>query len=245
MAAGVLLGEPALLNALVPGVAYVVAVARTGAAEDPWPARRTGVFLAALLLLAVATSGAADDRAKASLAWHMAQQMTLLFVVPLGAIAGRPDLLLRGGVRRAAGARAALGAAWLAAAGIQWIVHLPAVLDAIWDQPATLAAVHWALVAAGLAFFGCALAASSSGRLHPLAAAAYVVSMMAATDAIGLWLLFDPLVVYDRYAGPGALADQRRAGAVMFASGMVPLLLAARMAYAWISAAHFSDGGGA
>ena len=54
--------------------------------------------------------------------------------------------------------------------------------------------------------------------------ALYVVSIMAGTDAIGLWLLFDPKVVYDSYTGAGALADQHRAGAVMFTAGMVPLL---------------------
>jgi cytochrome c oxidase assembly factor CtaG len=171
----------------------------------------------------------------------MAQQMTLLFAVPLGLITGRPDGL----VRRPAGARpramsaTALAGAWLALTAVQWVVHVPAVLDALWSRPGALAAVHWALVAAGVAFFGCALAAVSSGRMHHLAAALYVISAMPATDAIGLWLLFDPHVVYDRYAGAGAVVDQHRAGAVMFAAGMVPLFLAARMAYGWIS-----EGGG-
>jgi Cytochrome c oxidase caa3 assembly factor (Caa3_CtaG) len=60
---------------------------------------------------------------------------------------------------------------------------------------------------------------------------------MAAADAIGLWLLFDPNVVYACYAGADALADQHGAGAIMFAAGMVPLLVGAGIAYRWMSPA--------
>ncbi len=231
------LGWLAVVNAVVPAAAYVTGEHRTRRAGRAWPARRTAAFLAAVVVLGAATSGALDDRARASLAWHMTQQMTLLFVVPLGLIAGGPgELLGRSGARRAwKPSPAALAGAWLALAAVQWVVHVPSVLDELWSRPAALAAVHWALVAAGAAFFGCAFAAVSSGRLHPLAAALYVVSTMPATDAIGLWLLFDPSAVYERYAGAGAIADQHRAGAVMFTAGMVPLFLAARMAYGWIS----------
>jgi cytochrome c oxidase assembly factor CtaG len=228
------LGAASVLNAVVPGAAYVAGVEHIRRAGRAWPARRTAALLAALLVLGAATSGAADARAQASLAWHMTQQMALLFVVPLGIVAARPDELA-GRRSRWAPSAAALGAAWLAVAVVQWLVHAPAVLDALARRPAALAAVHWALVAAGVGFFGCALAAVASRRFHPLAVVLYVVSVMAATDAIGLWLLFDPHVVYDRYAGAGALADQERAGAVMFAAGMVPLLVGAGIALRWLS----------
>jgi cytochrome c oxidase assembly factor CtaG len=185
-------------------------------------------------VLGAATGGAADDRAQASLAWHMTQQMALLFVVPLAIVAARPDELSAGS-RRFVPSAAALGAAWLAIAGVQWTVHVPAVLDALARRPVALGALHWALVAAGVAFFGLAFSALRSGRVHPLAVALCVVGIMAGTDAIGLWLLFDPHVVYDRYTGPGALADQHRAGAVMFAAGMVPLLVGAGIAFRWLS----------
>jgi cytochrome c oxidase assembly factor CtaG len=225
------LGGLAFLNVALPGAAYVAGAERLRRSGTEWPARRTAAFLAAVVVLAAATSGAADDRARSELAWHMAQQMTLLFVVPLGLIAGRPDALLR---RRTSWtpSAAALAAAWLAAAGIQWVVHIPAVLDALNRRPVALGAVHWALLAAGAAFFGCALAALRSGRFHPLAVALYVVSIMAGTDAIGLWLIFDPRAVYDGFT----VADQHRAGAVMFAAGIVPLLVGAGIAHRWISA---------
>lgn len=226
------LGGLAFLNVALPGAAYVAGAERLRRSGAGWPARRTAAFLAGVVVLAVATSAAADDRARAALAWHMAQQMTLLFVVPLGLIAGRPDALVR---RRASWTPSAfaLGAAWLAAAGVQWVAHIPAVLDALNRRPAALGAVHWALVAAGVAFFGCALAALQSGRFHPLAVALYVVSIMAGTDAVGLWLIFDPRAVYDGFT----VADQHRAGAVMFAAGMVPLLIGAGVAYRWLASA--------
>ncbi len=226
------LGGLAFLNVALPGAAYVAGAERLRRSGAAWPARRTAAFLAAVVVLAVATSAAADDRARAALAWHMAQQMTLLFVVPLGLIAGRPDALLR---RRAnwTPSAAVLAAAWLAAAGVQWVVHVPAVLDALNRRPAALGALHWTLMAAGAAFFGCALAALASGRFHPLAVALYVVSIMAGTDAIGLWLIFDPRAVYAGFA----VADQHRAGAVMFAAGMVPLLVGTGVAYRWLASA--------
>jgi cytochrome c oxidase assembly factor CtaG len=226
------LGGLAFLNVALPGAAYVAGTERLRRSGAGWPARRTAAFLAGVVVLAVATSAAADDRARAALAWHMAQQMTLLFVVPLGLIAGRPDALMRRRVSWTPSAFA-LGAAWLAAAGVQWVAHIPAVLDALNRRPVALGAVHWALVGAGVAFFGCALAALQSGRFHPLAVALYVVSIMAGTDAIGLWLIFDPRAVYDGFT----VADQHRAGAVMFAAGMVPLLVGAGVAYRLLASA--------
>ena len=226
------LGGLAFLNVALPGAAYFAGAERLRRSGAGWPARRTAAFLAGVVVLAVATSAAADDRARAALAWHMAQQMTLLFVVPLGLIAGRPDALMRRRVSWTPSAFA-LGAAWLAAAGVQWVAHIPAVLDALNRRPAALGAVHWALVVAGVVFFGCALAALQSGRFHPLAVALYVVSIMAGTDAIGLWLIFDPRAVYDGFT----VADQHRAGAVMFAAGMVPLLVGAGVAYRLLASA--------
>lgn len=238
LAASVLLaplGAAALLNALVPGLAYVAGIERVHRLGQAWPGRRTAAALAALLLLGAATSAVVDDRAQASLAWHMTQQMALLFLVPVALVAGRPDRLLRRRADTSPPSPVVLGAAWLAFVAVQWVVHVPGVLSALGSRPAALAALHWALVAAGAAFFWCAFAALRSDRFHPLSVGLYVASIMAGTDAIGLWLLFDPNVVYDGYAGAGALADQHRAGAIMFAAGMIPLSIAAAVAYRWMS----------
>jgi cytochrome c oxidase assembly factor CtaG len=215
------------LNAVVPAAVYLVAVRRLRRAGGEWPASRTGVFLAAVGLAALATSSIADDAARRSLAWHMTGQMTLLLVVAPGVVAGHPLQLMRrvGGPKIAHPPGPAL--AWVVFVGVQWLVHVPALLAFALRHSAAFALMHWLLVIAGIMFF----AQTESTRLHPLALALYVVSAMPTTDAIALWLLLDPHVVYPHYA----LADQQVAGAIMFGAGNILLIAGAWIAgrYLW------------
>jgi cytochrome c oxidase assembly factor CtaG len=221
------------LNAVVPAAAYLALVRKLRRAGGEWPAARTAVFVAAFVVAAVATSSVADDAARRSLAWHMTGQMALLLVVPPAIVAGRP-LELAG---RALGRRPALtpppAVAWIAFVGIQWLVHVPAVFAFALREPAAYGLMHWLLVLAGVAFF----AQAGARRMHPLALALYVAAAMPTTDAIGLWLLLDPHVIYPHYAGPGALGDQQAAGAIMFGAGNVLLLAAA-----WIAGRYLWEG---
>jgi cytochrome c oxidase assembly factor CtaG len=222
------------LNAVMPAAAYVALVRRVRRNGGEWRAARTAAFVAAFVLAAVATSSVADDAARRSLAWHMTGQMALLLVVPPAIVAGRP-LVLAG---RALGRRSPPlvpppAVAWIAFVGIQWLVHVPPVFAFALREPAAYAAMHLLLVLAGVAFF----AQAGSGRLHPLALALYVAAAMPTTDAIGLWLLLDPHVIYPHYAGPGALGDQQAAGAIMFGAGNVLLLAAA-----WIAGRYLWEG---
>jgi cytochrome c oxidase assembly factor CtaG len=221
------------LNAVVPAAVYLALVLKVRRDGGGWPAARTAAFIAACAIAAVAASSAADDAARRSLAWHMTGQMTLLLVVPPVLVAGRPLEL----VRRALGRRPALtppaALAWIAFVGIQWLVHIPAVFAVALREPAAYGLMHWLLVLAGVAFF----AQPGAGRMHPLALALYVAAVMPTTDAIGLWLLLDPHVIYRHYAGPGALADQQAAGAIMFGAGNVLLLAAG-----WIAGRYLWEG---
>jgi cytochrome c oxidase assembly factor CtaG len=221
------------LNAIVPVAAYLLLVRRLRRAGGAWPAVRTAVFVAAFVVAAVATSSAADDAARRSLAWHMTGQMALLLLVPPAIVAGRPlELGGRALGRRPLGTPPA-AVAWIAFVGIQWLVHVPAVFAFALHRPAAWGAMHWLLVLAGIAFF----AQAGAGRMHPLALALYVAAAMPTTDAIGLWLLLDPHVVYPHYAGPGALGDQQAAGAIMFGAGNVLLLAAG-----WIAGRYLWEG---
>jgi cytochrome c oxidase assembly factor CtaG len=179
------------------------------------------------MLAALATSSAADDAARRSLAWHMTEQMTLLLVVAPGVVAGHPLRLIRraGGPAIAHPPGPAL--AWVAFVGVQWLVHVPALLAFGLRHSVAYALIHWLLVIAGVMFF----AQTGSTRLHPLALALYVVSAMPTTDAIALWLLLDPHRVYPHYA----LADQQVAGAIMFGAGNILLIAGAWIAgrYLW------------
>ena len=215
------------LNALVPAAFYLVAVRRLHRAGGEWPASRTVAFVAAVVLAAVATSSIADSAARRSLAWHMTEQMTLLLVVAPGVVAGRPLELIRriGGPRIAHPPGPAL--AWTVFVGVQWLVHVPALLAFALRHSAALALMHWLLVIAGIMFY----AQMRSTRLHPLALALYMVSAMPTTDAIALWLLLDPHMVYPHYA----LGDQQVAGAIMFGAGNILLIAGAWIAgrYLW------------
>jgi putative membrane protein len=221
------------LNALVPAAVYVALVRKVRRDGGEWPAARTAAFVAAFVLAAAATSTAADEAARRSLAWHMTGQMALLLLVPPGIVAGRPLALaaLALGRRRPAPPPAAI--AWIAFVGIQWLVHVPAVLAFALREPGAYGLMHWLLVLVGVAFF----AQAGARRMHPLALALYVAAAMPTTDAIGLWLILDPRVVYSHYAGPGALGDQQAAGAIMFAAGNVLLLAAG-----WIAGRYLWEG---
>ena len=219
------------LNAVVPATIYLVVVRRVRRGGGAWPARRTAVFLTGVTLAALATSSAADEAARRSLAWHMTVQMALLLLVGPAVVAGHPLALLR----RVAGRRMPRppgpAVAWIGFVGVQWVVHVPAVTAFGLREPSAFALMHWLLIGAGVAFF----AQIASARLHPLALALYIASAMPTTDAIALWLLLDPRIVYANYAGSGGLADQQAAGAIMFGAGNVLLVAAAWIAgrYLW------------
>ena len=231
-AAVAMLGVEAL-NAIVPAAIYLLGVGRVEREGGAWPRRRTAAFLASLAGAAAATSGVADSAARGSLAWHMAQQMTLLVAVPPVLLAGRPGTLLRRALGRDLPRAPGPAAAWCLFVGLQWILHAPPVLAAA-RAPALAALMHWALVLAGVLFFAHVFPGDRAGRLHPAARAAYLLSAMPTTDAIALWLVFDPHVVYAGYGGPGALTNQRLAGMIMFAAGTALLVAAGIVAGRWL-----------
>jgi len=222
------------LTALVPIAAYLLAVRHVRRSPSGWPAARTISFLLGIAVAAAATSVWVDDLASRSLSWHMAQQMALLLVVAPAVVAARPLELLH----RVAGERRwpvpGPAVAWLAFVGVQWVAHVPPVLDALVRYPVAEGFMHVALLAAGLVFFG-QVTARRGWVANPLALGLFVVSAMPTTDAIALWLILDPHVVYPAFRAPGALADQRTAGVIMFGAGNILLVAAAAIAgrYLW------------
>jgi len=226
VAAGVVAaGAGTTANAAAPTLAYLLLMRHVRGTGGKWPASRAAWFIAAVVLAAAVTMPAVDDRARTSLEWHMSQQMTLLLVVPAGLVASRPLRLFSSATGRDITWAPGPAAAWVCFVGVQWLLHLPVVLDALDRTPALYGLMHLALVAAGVAFVA-QIARPGRSIANPLVLGLYVVSAMPTTDAIALWLIFDPHVVYPAYAGPGALADQRNAGTIMFAAGNLLLVAA-------------------
>jgi len=125
--------------------------------------------------------------------------------------------------------------AWVAFVGIQWALHIPPVLDGIVRRQLWEGMMHIALIAAGAMFFAQVIG-GGAGRLgNPPLAGIYVASAMPTTDAIALWLMLDPHVIYPAFTGPGSLAAQRLAGAIMFGAGNLLLIAAGVIAgrYLW------------
>ena len=87
---------------------------------------------------------------------------------------------------------------------------------------------------AGLAFFG-QITRRRGWVANPLVLSLYILSAMPTADAIALWLILDPHVIYPVFRGPGALADQHTAGVIMFGAGNILLVVGAAIAgrYLW------------
>jgi cytochrome c oxidase assembly factor CtaG len=214
-----------LAGGLIPVLAYLAAMGHLRRLGGEWAAWRAGAFAAAVAMWAAATCSAFDDQAGRSLAWHMTQQMTLLLLVPPLLLAGRP-LALAGRLtgrrsRRVPGPIVA----WLGFVGIQWMLHVPPVLDWVVGRRVAESLMHVALLAAGTLFFAHVMTPEHR-MAQPFAIALYLAAAMPTTDAIALWLILDPRVIYSSFAGAHALADQQAAGVIMFAAGNVLLVAA-------------------
>jgi cytochrome c oxidase assembly factor CtaG len=217
----------------VAALAYLAAAHRV----PGWPRARTAAWLAGLAVLAacvVALDGAADRRLSA----HMLQHVGLtLFAPPLLLLGAPARLALRatGGATRRALARTLRGASVLSRPVVAWALfcgtlaatHLTGIYEQALQAPVLHAAEHAALFWTAVLFWlPLAGAAPVRHRLGPLGALAYLVSAMPVMAAIAIWLDGDTLR-YAAYAGPGALADQHAAAAIMLVGGALATLAAA------------------
>lgn len=197
-----------------------------------------GATLGALIALA-AVAPAVDDQADGSLAAHMLQHLTLVFVAaPLLAWAC-PALLLSSRLGRRGAAsldRAPLRQAaspatgWLALTAVMIVTHVPAVFDTVERHPPLHAAEHAAFLLAGLLFWRPALGPEGRGKLPRSLRLPYLVAAMPAGDLVGMWLVTHGAAAYAAYGG-AAGGDQRTAGVEMIASSFVLAVVGVREAW--------------
>jgi len=197
-----------------------------------WPAGRTAAFLAGLAAIAAALvvlDGAAHRRLSA----HMVQHLLLAFVAAPLLVAGSPLAL----ALRATGARArrllpvpALGhpvIGWVALPAAMAATHFTGIYDAALAHPVVHAAEHGVYLLAGVLFWRPVLGADPvPHRPGPVGRLLYLTLAAGPLAVVGVALASSHRPWYAAYAtSPGALADQRAAGELMWVGG--GLMLAA------------------
>jgi putative membrane protein len=213
----------------VPLAAWIVTLAAALAAlgalaqAGRWPRRRLAAGAGGLLVAGGALSPPAEAACTHSLTAHMLAHGALVCVAaPLLALALPPPGRMGG--RR-------LAAAWAALAACQWIVYLGGVLPRSLAHDPLHGLVMAVLLGTALAFWRAVLAPDE----RPARRVAALLLAMPAGDAVAVWLMAADGPRYAHLAltegRAAALADQRRAAAVMLAGSLV--LAAAALSLAW------------
>ncbi len=194
--------------------------------------RSSLVYLgAAALTFVLSVFGPMDARADGSFAWHMVQHLALLFAVPLLLLLAHPLEWLgsprapwrRSLVRAARSTPVRLlcspAACLLLFIAVLWGVHFTSLYEAALEHPLIHVGEHLLLLATGL-FFWLPVVAPAPLRVPPQPVRAlylFVALPQGALLSVALLAARHPL--YAHYAGPGALADQHAAAAVMWVGG--------------------------
>jgi putative membrane protein len=213
-------------QALLCGGVYLWAIRRL---RRPWPAVRTLSFLGGIACVVVALQSGLDAYDDRLLSVHMVQHLLLLQLAPLLLLGGRPTLLLLRAIpppRRPRAARALARVrpltgplpCLLVFTLVVVLSHLPSFYDATLSSDALHELEHVAYLGAGLLVWWPILDADPVGsqRLGGLGKLVYMLVAMVPMAVIGAYLNRHSSLVYAAYA---EIADQYRAGAVMWVAG--------------------------
>jgi putative membrane protein len=235
--------EDATVAALlgIAGMLYAAGVAVARARGRTFQSGKIAAFAAGLTILGGALIGPADDLADRSLAWHMIQHLAIIgFAAPLLllgaplrlALAALPPhvaaLLARALNSLPMRALTHPAIAWLQFAFVLYAAHFSTLYEAALEHPAIHALEHGLFLSSALIFWTPLLAVAPAPHAPP-----YPVRLLALFAALpmsaflGFIFYVTRHVLYAHYAaGPDALADQTRAGAVMWVAGGLPLFAA-------------------
>ena len=240
---------------LVAGGLYALGLRRVRR-PPPFPPARVVAFYGGLAAAAVALLSPLDAYSGASLTAHMLQHVVLMFVAAPLLVLGAPvTLALRAlgpGARkgfllpvlhsRAVSALAHPVVAWVLFALAQYLTHFTGFYDAALESPLLHAVEHGVYLGVALLFWWPVVAADPVPRkLSFPARLLYLVLAMPLEAFIGVAILSADSVLYPHYetlaapwGGAAALADQGRAGALMWITGdLVALTAGLLVAAAW------------
>jgi putative membrane protein len=219
--------DPILAVELVlAGAVYALAARRV----RRWPTWRLGAFAAGLAVVAAALIGL-DGAAHRTLSGHMAQHLLLVFgAAPLLVLGSPVALALRATgapARRVlrAGALAHPLAGWAALVATMALTHFTGLYEAALAHPALHAAEHLAYLGAAALFWRPVLGADPVPRRPgPVGRLLYLMLAAGPLSVAGVAMESSRYAWYAAYAAqPGALADQHRAGAIMWVGGGLAL----------------------
>jgi putative membrane protein len=210
-----------------------------------WSWRRTASFVGGVACVLVALQSGLDAFDDRLLSVHMVQHLILLELAPLMLVGGRPTLLALRAAAPGPRAELAHGLARLRAittpvgclamfALVVLVTHLPVFYDATLRSVTLHDLEHGLYLSAGLLLWWPLLDGDPSPRvrLDGLGKLGYLIVAMMPMALLGAYLNRASSVVYSAYGRPAhalgvsAVADQQRAGAVMWVAGGVVMIVA-------------------
>jgi putative membrane protein len=223
---------------------WLVAARRVRAARGPAAVSRgrNALFLAGLGTVAVALASPVDAGAATRFSIHMVQHLLLALVAaPLLVLARPLTLALQASTpatrrrlvlllhRRPLALLSSPLVAWGGFALVMWATHFSPLYQAALTNPGLHALEHLGYLGSAMLFWSAVAAVDPSpARLSPPARMLYVFLAMPQMTFLGLAIYSARHVLYPIYGlGPAALADQRLAGALMGASGVLVVVPAA------------------
>lgn len=218
---------------LAAAVLYIVASRRAA----KWPLLRTVAFIAGTIVIVAATAGPLDDAAHERLSAHMWQHLLLTLVAAPLLVAGAPvTLVLRIWKSRRKMMSALLhslparllthpAVTWTFFALVMWLTHFTGFYEAALRRDALHLLEHALYLSAGFLFWFPVVGVDPARRkLTPPGRVGYLIAALPFQSFLGVAIYSSSKVLYEPYGGPGALADQRTAGMIMWLGGDALLL---------------------
>jgi putative membrane protein len=248
--------DPIVVGAAVTGLVYATTDQRVRRARGRGaPRARRTAFFAGLGVLLLALTGPIDASVETSFSMHMVQHLLLTMVAAPLLLLGAPLTLALAawpkGSRRSFAAVLHSGparfvanplVAWASFFGVLWMAHLTGLYEASLRSDGVHAAEHAVFLATALVFWAPIVRADPSPSVlsYP-AKILYLFVAMPAMALLGLTIVSTNHVLYPSYAlaegAARALADQRTAGAIMWAGTMVLIVPALGMVlWEWMAA---------
>ena len=233
-------------------IAYMSGLRRLGNESDGIPAWRAAAFLLGVATIGIAGSPLASCDTE-SLTGHMVQHLLLMTIAPPLVLLGEPMRVMTSrwpGIRQAMGRRPrwrtsprAAIACWLAGSSTLVLWHVPAAFALALRSPAWHVIEQVSFLAAGLLFWWPVIEPWPGRPLPSWSIVLYLFLATLPCDILSAFLVFSDRIAYPIYLSGSSsiavLADQQRAGAVMWTF----VTLAYLVAGALVSARLLTFGG--